>query len=73
MDFQLTEEQKAIRKTVKEFSEKELEPYVKEWEKSGEILRDAFKKMAELGLTGINVPEKYGGYGIRLPDGCNCL
>lgn len=64
MDFELTEEQKAIRKTVKEFSEKELEPHVKEWEESGEISRDAFRKMAELGLTGINVPEKYGGMGL---------
>ncbi|MBC8525951.1 MAG: acyl-CoA dehydrogenase [Candidatus Cloacimonetes bacterium] len=61
MDFELTNDQKMLQKEVRNFAETELEPVAAEIDKSGEFPWDNIKKMAELGLLGIIVPEKYGG------------
>ncbi len=62
--FELTEEQRALKQMVAEFSLKEIAPYVQEWEEKGEFNREVFSKMASLGLTGIVIPERYGGAGL---------
>ena len=58
-----TEEHDMLRQSVKEFVENEVTPYVDEWEEKEEYSMDAFRKMGELGLLGLRVPEEYGGGG----------
>ncbi|HLE54859.1 MAG TPA: acyl-CoA dehydrogenase family protein [Thermoplasmata archaeon] len=64
MDFQLTEAQKLVRETSRDFVDRELIPHVREWEDKGEIPRSFYAKMAELGFLGAPVPERYGGAGM---------
>ncbi|MGM7680823.1 acyl-CoA dehydrogenase family protein [Cytobacillus sp. Hm23] len=59
-----TEEHKLFRRTVRKFVEKEVMPYVNEWEKEGGIPRSLFKRIGDLGYLGIKVPKKYGGLGL---------
>jgi butyryl-CoA dehydrogenase len=61
MDFQLSEEQEMIRQMVREFAEQEVAPYVEQWEEEETIPWDIFKKLAELGLLAMEIPERYGG------------
>jgi len=64
MDFQLTEEQKMLKKMVHDFAEKEFRDKVAGWEARGERLpREYVKKMAELGLLGLCLPVEYCGQG----------
>jgi alkylation response protein AidB-like acyl-CoA dehydrogenase len=64
MDFGLTEEQKLVQKTARDFVDGEVIPKVREWEEKGEIPRSFYQKMAALGFLGGPVPEKYGGAGM---------
>lgn len=60
-----TPEHEALRKTVSEFVDKELDPYVEEWEREGRApLHALFKKMGDLGLLGIHKPEEQGGLAL---------
>ncbi|MCU1716121.1 citronellyl-CoA dehydrogenase [Pseudomonas sp. 5P_3.1_Bac2] len=60
-----TQEHEELRRTVKGFVDKEINPYVEEWEKDGRFpMRDIFKKAGDLGLLGISKPEKFGGMGL---------
>ena len=61
MNLELTEEQKLLEKSVREFAEAEVKPLAKELDETGRFPRDSFRKAAELGLTGIAIPENYGG------------
>ncbi len=61
MDLRFTEEQEMMRKMVRDFAQKEIAPFVEQMEKHDEFPRDIVKKMGELGLMGIPIPEKYGG------------
>ncbi|MEO0079596.1 MAG: acyl-CoA dehydrogenase [candidate division WOR-3 bacterium] len=61
MDFNLTENQLMIRNMARDFATKELEPKAAELDEKGEFPHDSIKKMAELGLLSMAVPEKYGG------------
>ncbi len=64
MDFELTEEQKLIRETVRDFAEREIKPVAKELDEKAIFSYDLTKKMGEIGLFGMNTPEKYGGQGL---------
>ena len=61
MDFELNEEQRMFQRAVRDFCEKELKPYAAEVDKTGEMRWEAIHKMPPLGLTGLQVPEEYGG------------
>src|SRR5690625_8015087 len=63
MDFQLTEEQEMLRKMVRDFAEKEVEPTDAERDEEVRFDRYIFDNMASLGLAGIPWPEEYGGIG----------
>ncbi|AST06007.1 acyl-CoA dehydrogenase [Anoxybacillus flavithermus] len=63
MHFHFTEEQQMMRQMVREFAANEIAPFVEHMER-GEFPRPILKKMAELGLMGITVPEQYGGAGM---------
>ncbi len=64
MNFELTEEQKQIKYSVREFAESEIKPFVSEWDEKQHFPAELLPKMADLGLTGIIFPEKYGGAGL---------
>lgn len=61
MHFELNEEQRMFQRAVRDFCEKELKPYAAEVDESGEMRREAIAKMPALGLTGLSIPEEYGG------------
>jgi butyryl-CoA dehydrogenase len=63
MDFELTEEQKIIQKTIRDFSHNELAPVADEIDQAEEFARKNFERMADLGLTGMILPDEYGGSG----------
>ncbi len=64
MDFRLTDEQKLVQETARDFVDRELVPHVREWEAKGEVPRSFYRKMADLGFLGAPVPDKYGGAGM---------
>ena len=64
MDFELTMEQEILRKSVREFAEKEIKPLARELDEKEEFSYETMRAMAELGLFGMFVPEGYGGQGM---------
>src|SRR5689334_9960824 len=64
MDFELNEEQRMYQRVVRDFCEAELRPYAAEVDEMGELRWEAIRKMPALGLTGLQVPEEYGGTGL---------
>jgi alkylation response protein AidB-like acyl-CoA dehydrogenase len=63
--MKFTQEHEALRRTTRAFVEKEINPYVKEWEENGPFpAHELFKKMGDLGLLGICKPVEYGGMGL---------
>ncbi|HEY3120646.1 MAG TPA: acyl-CoA dehydrogenase family protein [Vicinamibacteria bacterium] len=68
MDFSLSEEQKLLKQTVREFAEAELAPHAREWDEKQEFPREVFTKLGELGLMGVVWPIEYGGAGLSTLD-----
>ncbi len=64
MNFELNENQKMIAQMVRDFAEKEIKPHLNQWDAEEHFPVDVMKKMGELGLLGIYVPEEYGGSGF---------
>jgi len=64
MDFQLSEEHRMVQKMVRDFSQKEVVPVIKEWDRKQEMAPFILPRMAELGILGINIPVRYGGQGF---------
>ena len=64
MDFELNEEQRMIQDMARNFAEKEIGPEAAKMDESHEFPVDIAKKMGELGLMGVAVPEEYGGAGM---------
>src|SRR5580765_6300946 len=64
INLQLTDDHEALVQTVREFAQKEVAPYIKEWDEKQESHPEIFKKMAELNLLGVCIPEEYGGAGF---------
>jgi alkylation response protein AidB-like acyl-CoA dehydrogenase len=73
MDFRLTEDQQILRRSVREFAEAEIRPHVMEWDEAQQFSSDLVPKLAGLGLTGIQLPEEYGGSGMTALDYCICI
>jgi alkylation response protein AidB-like acyl-CoA dehydrogenase len=64
MDFELNAEQKMYQRAVRDFCDGEIKPYAAEVDETGELRWEAIRKMPALGLTGLQVPEEYGGAGL---------
>ena len=63
--MKFTDEHLQLRRTVRDFVEKEINPHCEAWEKAGAFpAHEVFKKAGRLGLLGINKPEQYGGMGL---------
>jgi len=63
MDFSLTEDQKMIRRMVRDYAENELEPIAGQIDEEAKFPAESIKKMASMGLIGIPFPEESGGQG----------
>ncbi len=61
MNFNLTEEQQALKELAKSFAQKEIQPQIASWEETETFPRHVFDKMGELGFNGMLVPGEYGG------------
>lgn len=64
MNFEVNENQKMITQMLRDFGEKHIKPHFMEWDESQEFPVDIFKKLGELGLMGVLVPQEYGGSGF---------
>ena len=64
MNLDLNEEQVLLQRTVREFAEAEVKPHARELDETGHFPHETFRKAAELGLTGVAIPESEGGAGM---------
>ena len=64
MDFSLSEEQRQLRKTVRDFAEAEIAPHVMEWDEASRFPSEVVANLGELGLLGVIFPEEYDGAGL---------
>lgn len=70
MDFSFTDEQRMFRETVYRFAREEIAPLCEEADLKSEFSFDIWKKMGEMGLLGLPVPEQYGGQGADFVTCC---
>jgi cyclohexanecarboxyl-CoA dehydrogenase len=75
MDLQLSPEQEALSRTLRQFARKELAPHSAAWDRSGRFPAEAWRRMGELGILGLRIPATYGGqeadfltYGIAMEE-----
>jgi hypothetical protein len=73
MDFRLSDEQQVLRRTIRQFAESELRPHVMEWDEAQHFPVEVVSRLAELGLLGIQFPERYGGAAMSAVDYCLCI
>ncbi len=64
MDFELDEQHRILRQSVREFCEREVRPHARKWDAEEHFPQEIVPKLAELGLLGIRIPEEYGGAGM---------
>jgi alkylation response protein AidB-like acyl-CoA dehydrogenase len=64
LDFLLNEEQQQLKRSVRDFAEREIAPHVMEWDESGEFPQQTIKELGRLGLLGTIFPQEYGGAGM---------
>jgi hypothetical protein len=70
MDVRPSDQQELLRRSIREFAETALRPSVREWDEAQAFPRELVRTMGEMGLMGIQVPEKYGGAGMSAVDYC---
>ncbi|MFI9185314.1 acyl-CoA dehydrogenase family protein [Streptomyces goshikiensis] len=63
MNLELSEEQEAVRRLARAFTEREVVPYAADWDRAESVDRAIVKKLGALGFLGLTVPEEYGGSG----------
>ncbi|KMO97097.1 acyl-CoA dehydrogenase family protein [Streptomyces roseus] len=63
MNLELSEEQEAVRRLAREFTDREIAPYAAGWDRAESVDRAIVKKLGDLGFLGLTVPEEYGGSG----------
>lgn len=64
MDFSISDITKQVAETARDFAEKNIRPFVMEWDESQHFPAEVFRAMGELGLMGVLVPQEYGGSGL---------
>lgn len=68
MDYSTSETQRMIAETVRDFSEQHIRPNIMKWDEAQHFPVDVMKKLGELGLLGVLVPEQYGGAGLTYDE-----
>lgn len=66
MDFELDDEHRSLRDSIRDFVDREIRPVAREWEQSGRYPTEIVEAMKTMGLFGMSVPEEYGGQGFDL-------
>jgi alkylation response protein AidB-like acyl-CoA dehydrogenase len=64
VDFELSQDQIAIRDMVRDFARNEIAPHAAAWDETQTFPRELFTKLGELGMLGVVIPEEYGGAGL---------
>jgi alkylation response protein AidB-like acyl-CoA dehydrogenase len=64
VDFEVPEQHRLLRRSVREFCEREVRPHARRWDAQEQFPHEIVPKLAELGLLGIRIPEAYGGAGL---------
>ena len=64
VELSLTDENKLVRDSARAFADAEILPHIREWDEKGEVHRELFARMGELGFLGAPIPEAYGGGGM---------
>jgi alkylation response protein AidB-like acyl-CoA dehydrogenase len=73
MNFDKNENQEMIAQMVRDFAEKEIRPFMKQWDDEEFFPVDTMKKLGEMGLLGIFIPEEYGGAGFSYNEYATAL
>jgi len=68
--YLLTQDQKDIQLMVRDFTEKEIKPNAAQWDIDGKFPMDTFKKVVQMGIHAMNLPEKFGGMGLDRYTAC---
>ncbi len=68
LDFQWNENQRMIAEMIQKFAEEHIKPHVREWDESQHFPVETMKKLGEMGLLGIFIPEEYGGSGFHYAE-----
>jgi glutaryl-CoA dehydrogenase (non-decarboxylating) len=64
IDFTLTKENRLVQQSARAFADAEILPNIRDWDARGEVHREVFARMGELGFLGAPIPERYGGAGM---------
>jgi glutaryl-CoA dehydrogenase (non-decarboxylating) len=64
IDLSLSDENKLVQSSVRDFAAAEIEPHIRAWDAGHEVHRGVFERMGELGFLGAPIPESYGGAGM---------
>jgi len=64
IDLSLTDENRLVQSTVRDFAAAEIEPHIREWDARHEVHREVIDRMGELGFLGAPIPPEYGGTGL---------
>lgn len=64
LDFALSADQLAVRDMVRDFTDREILPFIREWDEEHHLELSVLKKLGDLGLMGVCIPEQYGGAGM---------
>ena len=70
VDFTFSEQERAVRRTAREFAEEEIAPVARHHEETGEWPREVWEKAVDTGLVGGTIPEAYGGAGLSQVEAC---
>jgi len=70
MDFELSEEQQQFKQVVRRYAEEQIVPFCEEADARAELSWEAWRRLAELGLLGLPLPEEYGGQGSDVLTAC---
>jgi hypothetical protein len=73
MDLRSSAEQELLRRTVREFAEAEIRPYIMDWDEAQAFPAELVPRLASIGLMGIQIPEEHGGAGLSAVDYCICI
>src|SRR5262245_1599300 len=73
MDFDLSENQQLVRRSVREFVEQEIKPHSKRWDEEERFPMELVPKLAEVGLLGMVYPEELGGAGLDYVTAALCI
>jgi alkylation response protein AidB-like acyl-CoA dehydrogenase len=73
VNFCLTDEQQLLRRSVRDFAETEIQPFVREWDEAQGFPAELLDKLAALGIMGIQFAPDYGGAGMSAVDYCICI